>query len=51
MLPISVVHAKLSPVSFAKKIGVRIEGKVTIYGSSYVMFSSEPFSSRGITFF
>ncbi len=41
--PVSIIHAKFSPVSYAKKMGVRMKGKVTIYGSSYEMFSSEPF--------
>ncbi len=41
--PVSVLQAKLSPVKFAAKIGVIMKGKVTIYGSSYEMFSSEPF--------
>jgi acetyltransferase-like isoleucine patch superfamily enzyme len=41
--PINFIWAKLSPVSYAKKIGVKINGNVTIYGSSYKMFSSEPF--------
>ena len=38
-----MAQAKLNPVSYAKKIGVQINGKVTIYGSSYKMFSTEPF--------
>ena len=41
--PIRVVYARLRPVSYAKTIGVDIKGKVTIYGSSYNMFSSEPY--------
>ena len=41
--PVSIIHAKFSPVSYAKKMGVRMKGRVTIYGSSYEMFSAEPF--------
>ncbi len=41
--PTNMLHAKLFPVSYAKKIGVNISGRVTIYGSSYTMFSSEPY--------
>ncbi|EGR2415809.1 UDP-2-acetamido-3-amino-2, 3-dideoxy-D-glucuronate N-acetyltransferase [Vibrio cholerae] len=41
--PINVLHAKLHPVSYAKKIGVNIKGSVYIYGSSYKMFSAEPY--------
>lgn len=40
---IDSLWAKLSPVSYAKKIGVNVIGKVKIYGSSYRMFSTEPF--------
>lgn len=39
----NMVLAKLSPVSYARKIGVNIKGKVKIYGTSYNMFSTEPF--------
>ncbi|MGK2237304.1 MAG: acetyltransferase-like isoleucine patch superfamily enzyme [Pseudomonadota bacterium] len=42
-LPFELIYAKLYPVKYAKKIGVKIEGDVTIYGSSYNMFSTEPF--------
>lgn len=38
-----MLHAKLDPVSYARSIGVRMHGKVTIYGSSLNMFSSEPY--------
>lgn len=41
--PINMLHAALYPVSYARKIGVQMNGKVTIYGSSYGMFSSEPY--------
>ncbi|EHD0094530.1 acyltransferase [Vibrio vulnificus] len=39
----NLILAKLSPVVYAKKIGVNIKGNVKIYGSSYHMFSTEPF--------
>jgi acetyltransferase-like isoleucine patch superfamily enzyme len=39
----NMVLARISPVYFAKKAGVTIKGKVTIYGTSYNMFSTEPF--------
>ena len=41
--PAMMLHAKLSPVSYARRIGVRMNGKVTIYGSSYRMFGTEPY--------
>lgn len=41
--PINMLHAALYPVSYAKKIGVELNGHVTIYGSSYAMFSAEPY--------
>jgi carbonic anhydrase/acetyltransferase-like protein (isoleucine patch superfamily) len=43
MWPIRLVYARLRPVGYAKMIGVNIRGKVTIFGSSYNMFSSEPY--------
>jgi acetyltransferase-like isoleucine patch superfamily enzyme len=43
MFPMNFIWARLRPVSFAKKIGVNICGDVTIYGSSYEMFSTEPY--------
>lgn len=43
MWPVNVICARLRPVAYAKKIGVNIKGEVRIYGSSYDMFSSEPF--------
>ncbi len=42
-LPFALFHAKFSPVSYARSQGVVIKGSLTIYGSSYKMFSSEPF--------
>jgi len=41
--PMNFLHARLYPVSYAKKIGVNIKGAVYIYGSSYEMFSAEPY--------
>jgi len=41
--PLRMVHARLYPVSYAKKIGVQVDGDVVIYGSSYGMFSAEPY--------
>ena len=41
--PFRVVYARLRPVAYAKMIGVTIKGKVRIYGSSYKMFSTEPY--------
>ena len=40
---ISILRAKINPVKYAKKLGVAMKGKVTIYGSSYKMFSAEPY--------
>lgn len=42
-VPFKMLHAVLYPVSYAKSIGVKLNGFVTIYGSSYSMFSSEPY--------
>lgn len=42
-VPFNMLYAALYPVSYAKKIGVELKGQVTIYGSSYAMFSSEPY--------
>jgi acetyltransferase-like isoleucine patch superfamily enzyme len=41
--PYNIIVARLFPVAYARRIGVNIEGHVTIYGSSYEMFSTEPF--------
>lgn len=38
-----MLHAALYPVSYARRIGVELQGRVTIYGSSYAMFSAEPY--------
>ena len=42
-VPLKLLKAQLYPVSYAEKSGVVMNGKVTIYGSSYKMFSSEPY--------
>ena len=42
-VPIKMLYAQLYPVKYAKALGVMMNGSVTIYGSSYKMFSSEPF--------
>ena len=41
--PFRYLYARLSPVSYARMIGVTMKGDVKIYGSSYGMFSSEPY--------
>ena len=41
--PFNIIKAKLYPVQYAKDLGVVMNGKVTIYGSSYKMFSTEPY--------
>lgn len=41
--PLRMLFASINPVAYAKWIGVRCKGRVTIYGSSYSMFSTEPF--------
>ena len=42
-VPLKLLHASLFPVSYASRLGVNLKGTVTIYGSSYSMFSSEPY--------
>jgi len=42
-VPFKLLHAQLYPVQYAKLLGVKMNGNVTIYGSSYKMFSSEAF--------
>ena len=42
-VPFKMLYAQLYPIKYAKFLGVTMKGKVTIYGSSYKMFSSEPF--------
>lgn len=41
--PLRAIEARVWPVRYAKRIGVHINGKLTIYGSSYTMFSTEPY--------
>lgn len=41
--PLNILYASLFPVSYARKIGVLVKGKIKIYGSSYGMFSSEQY--------
>lgn len=41
--PVKRFYAAYNPVGYARKIGVRMNGDVTIYGSSYLMFSTEPY--------
>jgi acetyltransferase-like isoleucine patch superfamily enzyme len=41
--PLNAIYARVKPASYAKRRGVRINGHVTIYGSSYEMFGSEPY--------
>lgn len=41
--PFRVLYARLRPVAYAKIIGVTVNGEVRIYGSSYKMFSTEPY--------
>ncbi len=43
VFPFRYIYAKLRPAAYAKAIGVKLKGKVTIYGSSYDMFSAEPY--------
>ncbi len=42
-LPFHLIFARLFPVQYARYIGVKIQGQVKIYGSSYAMFGSEPY--------
>jgi acetyltransferase-like isoleucine patch superfamily enzyme len=37
------IYGKFAPVAYAKKLGVRVLGRLTIYGSSYGMFGSQPY--------
>ncbi len=41
--PFRVIEARVWPVRYARRIGVKINGRVMIYGSSYEMFSTEPY--------
>lgn len=42
-VPFRMLYAAYKPVAYARQIGVAMKGNVTIYGSSYGMFSSEPY--------
>lgn len=42
-VPLKLLYAQLYPVKYARYLGVTMKGNVTIYGSSYKMFSAEPF--------
>lgn len=42
-VPYKLLVAQLYPVKYAKSLGVVMNGTVTIYGSSYKMFSAEPY--------
>lgn len=41
--PFRKLYASVDPTGYAKWIGVQCKGEVKIYGSSYNMFSTEPF--------
>lgn len=41
--PVNVIRAKFAPVNYARSSGVNVKGALTIYGSSYEMFGSEPY--------
>lgn len=41
--PWRAIEARVWPVRYARRIGVRINGNLKIYGSSYEMFSTEPY--------
>jgi len=41
--PFAMLYAKIYPSSYAKLIGVKINGNIKIYGSALEMFSTEPF--------
>lgn len=41
--PWRAIEARVWPVRYARRIGVRINGRLKIYGSSYEMFSTEPY--------
>lgn len=42
-VPFKRLYAEVAPEGYARAIGVRVQGKLKIYGSSYHMFGSEPF--------
>lgn len=41
--PAMMFYAKLRPTAYARRIGVKLGKDVVIYGSSYNMFSAEPY--------
>jgi len=41
-VPFKMLYAKMYPERYARLIGVNMHGRVRIYGSSYTMFSTEP---------
>ncbi|MEN6317434.1 MAG: acyltransferase [Syntrophaceae bacterium] len=41
-VPFKMLFAKMYPEKYAKMIGVNISGQLKIYGTSYAMFSTEP---------
>lgn len=43
IVPFKMFFARVLPVEYAKFIGVTLKGKLSIYGSSYKMFSAEPY--------
>lgn len=42
IVPFKMLYAKIFPECYAKSIGVNIQEDLRIYGSSYAMFSTEP---------
>lgn len=42
LFPYRLLVARVFPVSYARMVGVKMTGRVHIYGSSYGMFSTEP---------
>lgn len=40
--PFVMLYAKICPNSYIKKIGVKLLGKIHVYGNPYSMFSTEP---------
>ncbi|MBQ0753729.1 MAG: acyltransferase [Gammaproteobacteria bacterium] len=42
-VPFNMIFAALYPVAYARRIGVSVHPDLKIYGSSYAMFSAEPY--------
>ena len=42
-VPAKLAWSYFAPVSYARSLGVTMNGRVMIYGSSYKMFSAEPY--------